>query len=272
MKLRRRTSHLLVLGAFLAAGATAFPALAERAATDQGSPRFPGGRYFVIGCGFSHFNNDDPIAFAGQPGKSHNHTFIGNRGVDAATTPASLLGGDSSCGDVGDSSAYWVPTLFAERRALRPLLAVGYYVRRTNGPVRAFPAGLKMIAGNSKARRPQSLSVVGWSCGGVGTTPRSATVLDCPEDTSLHLRATFPDCWNGRDLDSADHQRHMAYSRSGSCPRSHPVALPGLLLIFLYPSTEGGRPVQSSGRFGTHADFVNGWSQETLETLVAALN
>ena len=71
MKPRLRTAHLLVLTAFLVAGATAFPALAERAAADQSSPRFPGGRYFVIGCGFSHFNNDDPIVFPGQPGKAH---------------------------------------------------------------------------------------------------------------------------------------------------------------------------------------------------------
>ncbi len=42
MKLRRgRMSHLLVLGAFLAAGATALPALAERAAADQSSLPFP---------------------------------------------------------------------------------------------------------------------------------------------------------------------------------------------------------------------------------------
>lgn len=272
MKPRLRTAHLLVLTAFLVAGATAFPALAERAAADQSSPRFPGGRYFVIGCGFSHFNNDDPIVFPGQPGKAHNHTFIGNRDVDAATTPASLLGGESSCGDVGDASAYWVPTLFVGRRAVKPLVGVGYYVRRTTGPVQAFPPGLKMIAGNQNARRPQKLSVVGWACGGFGAEPRAAAVPSCPPDVSLHLRATFPNCWNGRDLDSPNHQRHLAYANGGQCPRSHPVALPSLVLIFLYPSTESGRPVQASGRFGTHADFVNGWNQETLERLVAALN
>jgi len=117
LQLRRRsTSQLLVLGAFLLAGATALPALAERAAADQSSRPFPGGSYFVVGCGFSHMNNDDPIVFPGKPGASHNHTFIGNRAVDAATTPASLLGGDSSCPDVGDASA----TSPAVRRAGRP--------------------------------------------------------------------------------------------------------------------------------------------------------
>ena len=59
---------------------------------------------------------------------------------------------------------------------LSPLVAVGYYVRRTIGPVRAFPAGLKMIAGDANARRPQPLARVGWGCGGIGATPRSAVV------------------------------------------------------------------------------------------------
>ncbi len=270
--MKLRTSHLLVLGAFLLAGVTALPALAVRAASDPDPARFPGGPYFVIGCGVSHLNNDDPIALPGQPGKSHNHTYIGNRAVDADTTPASLLGGETSCEDIGDASAYWVPTLFDGGRALRPLVGVGYYVRRTAGPVQAFPPGLKMIAGNSKATRPQPLSVVGWACGGFGAAPRSASVLRCPSDRALHLRATFPNCWNGRDVDSANHQRHLAYSTSGRCPGSHPVALPSLVLIFLYPATDNGRPIQASGRFGTHADFINGWDQTTLEALVAALN
>ena len=64
----------------------------------------------------------------------------------------------------------------------------------------------------------------------------------------------------------------MAYAVGGTCPRTHPVALPSLVLIFLYPSTGLVRPLQASGRFGAHADFVNGWDQEQLEALVAALN
>ena len=214
MKLRRLSkSHLLVLGAFLAAGAAALPALAVRAGGEPDRHAFPAAATSSSGCGFSHRNNDDAIALAGQPGASHNHTYIGNMAVDAATTAASLVGGQSTCGDVGDASAYWVPTLYAGRRALRPLVSVGYYVRRTSGPVQAFPAGLKMIAGDAKARRQQPLARVGWACGGFGATPRSATVPACPPDRSLHMRVTFPNCWNGRDLDSADHKRHLAYAR-----------------------------------------------------------
>ena len=91
---------------------------------------------------------------------------------------------------------HWVPTLFAGGRALRPLVGVGYYVRRTRNLL-AFPPGLVMIAGNQNAKRPQSLSVVGWGCGGFGAPPKSAVVPNCPADRALHLRATFPGCWNG---------------------------------------------------------------------------
>src|SRR5438034_2889321 len=41
---------------------------------------------FVSGCRFSHRNTDDPIVFPGQPGKSHDHTFIGNDSTDAFST------------------------------------------------------------------------------------------------------------------------------------------------------------------------------------------
>jgi Domain of unknown function (DUF1996) len=268
----RYSRTLLVVGAFVAAGATALPAVARLTGADQDERRFPGGRYFVIGCGFSHHNNDDAIALPGKPGGSHNHTYIGNRVVDAFTTPASLLGGDSSCGDAGDSSAYWVPTLYAGGRPLRPLAGAAYYVRRTSGPVQPLPAGLKMIAGDQRARRPQPLGVTGWGCGGLGATPRSSVIPACGPDESIHFRVTFQNCWNGKDIDSPDHKRHVAYAVAGRCPRSHPVAMPTIVLILLYPSSEHGRPLQASGRYGAHADFINGWEQETLARLVEALN
>ena len=34
------------------------------------------------------------------------------------------------------------------------------------------------------------------------------------------------------------------------------------MLILLYPSTEFGAPLQASGRYGAHGDFINGWKPE----------
>jgi hypothetical protein len=38
------------------------------------------------------------------------------------------------------------------------------------------------------------------------------------------MTVRFPDCWNGRDLDTADHKSHVEFRNSdGTCPPSHPV-------------------------------------------------
>jgi Domain of unknown function (DUF1996) len=232
---------------------------------------FPGGPYFVVGCGFSHRNNDDPIVFPGEPGRSHNHTYIGNRFANASSSPPSLRGEATTCALPADSSTYWVPTLYLRRQPILPLVGLVYYVRHTSEPVRPLPAGLKIVAGDADARRRQPLGVASWSCGGVGRAPRSSTVPACGSDRVLQLRVQFPNCWNGKSLDSADHKRHMAYASRGRCPASHSVSVPTIGIILLYPAVEA-RAQLSSGRFGAHADFINGWDQEALAGLVAGLN
>ncbi len=48
----------------------------------------------------------------------------------------------------------------------------------------------------------------------------------CPGGIRTTIR--FPTCWNGKDLDSADHQSHVSYPEkgtfetSGACPSTHP--------------------------------------------------
>src|SRR5688572_5881503 len=96
-----------ISGALLAAPDQQAAPVPKRSAPDV----FPGGPYFVVGCGFSHRNNDDPIVFPGEPGRSHNHTYIGSRSVDAWSTAASLRRSETTCGNPSDSSTYWTPTL-----------------------------------------------------------------------------------------------------------------------------------------------------------------
>lgn len=257
---------------FLAAAGGAMLVAPERAPGRlEAAAAFPGGPYYVIGCGFSHRNNDDPIVYPDQPGRSHNHTFLGNRTTDASSTPADLRGGPTTCGDEGDASAYWVPTLFESGTPIRPLVALAYYVKRTYEPIHLLPAGLRMIAGDSMAMRRQPTSSVWWTCGGVGSPGRFATVRACSGGRPLQLRVDFPNCWDGKNVDSADHKRHMAYSSAGRCPSSHPVPVPTITLIVLYPPvSSSARP--SSGRFAAHGDFMNGWDADVLGGQVAALN
>ena len=86
----------------------------------------------------------------------------------------------------------------------------------------------------------------------------------------LRLHVTFPDCWNGKSLDSADHHSHLAYSSLGSCPAGYPVPVPAISVIFHYPTTGGPTTTLASGGPLTgHADFFNAWDQATLTRLVA---
>jgi Domain of unknown function (DUF1996) len=226
---------------------------------------------FVVVCKFSHRAGDDPIVHPGHPGASHDHTFFGNVSTNAFSTTDTLRGEPTSCSRSSDTAAYWAPTLIADGQPVGALDAKIYYRRRTLRRVRAFPPGLQMVAGNANARTPQSMRVVFWDCGeqSHGRSPAASTVQECPEGRNVMLHVRFPDCWDGKRLDSADHQSHMAYSARGRCPATHPVTVPSIDLLVRY-AVRGGEQIElaSMGQLSGHADFVNAWQQPELERLV----
>jgi hypothetical protein len=227
---------------------------------------------FVSGCRFSHRNTDDPIVYPGQPGKSHDHTFIGNDTTDAFSTLGSLLGQSSSCRRAGDTAAYWVPTLISSSgTTILPRAASVYYRRHTLAPVQAFPPGFRVVAGSSRATNPQGLRITYWNCGPLAGVRPQATIPACPNAgrMGLALHVAFPDCWDGTALDSADHVGHLAYSVRGRCPADHPVAVPAIQVNVRYPTAGGaGIVLASGGQYSGHADFFNAWNQATLQSLV----
>jgi hypothetical protein len=226
---------------------------------------------FVSTCRFSHRLMDDPIVFPRRSGASHDHSFVGNTTTNAFSTRGTLLGGSSTCQRPGDTAAYWMPTLLLDGGPVEPRGATIYYRRRTLDPVRPFPPGLKMIAGQATATSPQDLRVTFWNCGAASGIMRSSSIPTCPAGrmNDLRLHVTFPGCWDGRRLDSADHQSHMAYAMRGRCPSTHPVAVPSISLIFRYPIADGaGVSLSSGGQYSGHADFFNAWRQPALASLV----
>ena len=87
----------------------------------------------------------------------------------------------------------------------------------------------------------------------------------CPPGEVVNLSIAFPDCWDGRRLDSPDHQAHMTFSvhrgeGPAVCPSTHPKAVPAVQLHLRYP-TRGGPAVQlaSGFEYTAHADFFNAW-------------
>ena len=257
-------------------GGTAAPSGPPRA--DGSAPRRNGpapavdfsGAKFRSGCRFTHRAPDDPIVHQGMSGMSHSHDFFANTSTDANSTLESLRAAPTQCRDRADTAAYWVPTLYSNGQAVTPLHSTAYYLtgRKDHTKIQAFPSGLKVVAGNARATSAQSLRVTGWDCGTQGGVRSQSTVPTCSQPT-LRLRVTFPDCWNGVDLDSSDHASHLAYSDRGLCPSTHPVMVPQLMLLVRYPITGGDRVTLASGSpITAHGDFFNAWNQLVLEAHV----
>jgi Domain of unknown function (DUF1996) len=263
---KTRVYLLAVLGV-AAAVAFSLPAAGSSAPTRTAQEIF--GIPLVIPCTFSHRNRDDPIVYPRKKGLSHDHTFFGNRSTNAFSTAASLRRSlRSTCGQVADRAAYWTPTLFVGKRAVVPTVMVATYTRRTSALVKPLPAGLKMVAGDANARNAQSTEHVYWACV-ADPDRRFSTIPTCPASRrGLQLNVRFPDCWDGKRVDSFNHFSHMDYSSEGKCPDTNPVAVPTISLQITYPVTGGPKAMLSSGRFGTHADFFNGWDQGTFAGLV----
>lgn len=227
---------------------------------------------FVVECPFSHALPDDPIVYPGRAGASHLHDFFGNTSADADSTLDSLEGAATTCEQQLDRASYWAPALLDPTgRAVEPEKSTAYY-RAGEGvdptTIRPYPAGLAMIAGDMTATEPQPLSVTSWTCG--ASAERSSTIPTCPADRGVRMIVTFPDCWDGEHLDSADHRSHVAYSHGGACPDGFPVSVPQLTFTVAYPVTgdPAGYALASGGALSGHADFVNAWDEDKLATEV----
>jgi hypothetical protein len=273
---------------------------------------------FRTNCHYTRYLYDDPIVFPGQPGMSHLHVFFGNDAVNAHTTTESLLttGGSSCPGGIANRSAYWVPATIDSSVPLDengdpavvlpwdnnevPWLdnngAQIYYKTGYQGvlasTVQEFPEGLRIIAGQSPSNSTApnfDTSVTHFYCLPQGVFAPYNRGVDiqrgCNVNDTLVQEIRFPQCWDGRNLDSLDHRSHMAYALGveypwppgppifRGCPESHPVPLPEITVNVRYLVPEGGIPASARlssdtydpalpGGYSLHADWWNGWTEQ----------
>jgi hypothetical protein len=202
---------------------------------------------FRADCAFSHRLADDPIVFPGLPGASHMHSFVGNRAVDAGTTAAGLTEFTAStCKPSVDHSAYWVPTLY-EAATKKPVETTGFRVyyrslRSSSQGIMPIPNGLRMIAGDAKKKVPTPRGAPGqFYCAFYGPGDLDGVARStngnwpiCGQPATLHFMLQFPDCWDGKNLDSPNHKDHIAYGTDKGCPADHPVRIPALTFDIQY--------------------------------------
>ncbi|MEO3810211.1 DUF1996 domain-containing protein [Sphaerisporangium sp. B11E5] len=244
--------------------------------TASPSPTIPPGAVrvaeFLADCPFSHRLPDDPIIFPGLAGASHMHSFFGNTTTNANSTVQSLLAGRSNCNPSTDLSSYWTPTLYNGTTPVEPSIVTFYYLGEgvrddVRERIQPLPLGLRIIAGNAKATGVNDpTSTARWSCLHAGQVPPSKDFVTCPAGTQMESYLDFPQCWNGRDLDSADHKSHMAFPVNGDCPSTHPVPVPKLRQVLRYPVN--GNPaafrLASGPGYTMHGDFFNAWPEAEM--------
>jgi hypothetical protein len=240
---------------------------------------------WIVPCSLSHSLPDDPIVAPGRPGAAHLHDFFGGREVDADATYPNVVAGETSCSATsGDTGGYWAPALYRASSKVDPAGSIGgdqvkqrVYFRANNllagTVVQTIPPDLRVIAGNAQAASPSDNPQLGkelyFGCSDNSTGKMPAPPA-CPTGI-LTVHIGFPNCWNGRDLDSPDHQSHMTYPADGLCPSTHPVPLPRVIMRLEYPvgTGSGGITLSSGPPHTLHGDFWNTWQQPKLDHLVA---
>jgi hypothetical protein len=205
---------------------------------------------FRADCTYSHRLADDPIVLPGLPGASHMHSFVGNKAVDAHTTAGDLTKFTATtCKPVVDHSSYWVPTLY-DNATGKPVETTGFRVyyrslRDSSKGIMPLPNGLRMVAGDAKKKVPTPRGAQGqFYCAFYGPGDLDGVARStngnwpiCGTGATFHFMLQFPDCWDGKHLDSPDHKAHVAFGSGAGCPATHPVRIPALTFDIQYGVT-----------------------------------
>jgi hypothetical protein len=240
---------------------------------------------------------DDPIVYPGQPGKSHLHQFYGNEAANASSTYAGLRArGTSTCNHgpfAANRSAYWMPAMLdGAGNVVKPAFVSIYYKRRpasdpkcsiSSGDSRAegncvpIPNGIKFIFGYDMLTHESPTGSLWFNCQGHTAVPGhyhdlNAALANCPADRGNKIGAIIeaPSCWDGKNLDSANHRDHVGYPSYGSwgylkCDSAHPYVMPTFTLGAWYPvasamhlSSDAMVPNAVPGTT-FHADYFEAW-------------
>ncbi|WP_444875783.1 DUF1996 domain-containing protein [Streptomyces achromogenes] len=266
---------------------------------------------FVTSCGVNAgglFNSDNVIVAPGvSNGAHHFHDYVGNQSNTAFASDDDLARAETSCVDQGDKSTYYWPVLRLQNGAqeqdaqspgggvegnagkiITPKDVTLTFVGNPRSKVTAMPRLLRVITGDAKAFVNGTANAnASWSCTGFEDRQLKDKYPLCPSGSDVVRTFRFQSCWDGSNIDSANHRTHVAFAGAdGSCPAGF-EAVPQLVQRIVYdvdaPSLQdGGRttplfavdsfPEQLHKAVTDHGDFINVFDESLMREMVDCIN
>ncbi|MEU0250578.1 DUF1996 domain-containing protein [Streptomyces sp. NPDC006235] len=266
---------------------------------------------FTTDCGVNEnglFNSDNIIAAPGVTnGAHHFHDYVGNQANNAFASDQDLAEAKTSCVDQGDKSSYYWPVLRLQNgtqeqdakspgggiegnagEIVTPKQVTLTFVGNPRGKVTEMPRLLRIITGDAKSfvNGPANANA-SWSCTGFEDRQLKDKYPLCPQGSDVVRTFKFQSCWDGRNIDSANHRTHVAFTdAAGNCPSGF-RPIPQLVQRIVYdvdaPSLEdGGRttplfavdsfPEQLHKPVTDHGDFINVFDEDLMREMADCIN
>jgi Flp pilus assembly protein TadG len=246
----------------------------------------------------SHRNSDNFITSPGVTNAAHHtHDYVGNTSTDGNATDASLAAAGTTC-RLGDKSTYFWPVIRdittegtdADQpgggadgnlgKIITPSAVSIQFRGNAQAKVVPMPRFLRIVTGDAKTiTNGPANSRAHWTCSGTTNRFSATQYVLCPRGQLVQRVHDFAGCWNGVDLDSANHRTHVAFAdaTTGACPAGF-KAIPQLRITLSYRVPAGDSyavdsfPEQLRKASTDHDDFANVMPARLMSMVTTMIN